>query len=105
MKYIQVIDSIFYADLTGSAPKEWLFEIPDIELIETPDYVFPGWGYDPTKEGDERFIKPTPPKGWLYDDATGTFYEKNSTKPSERNVPVFYDELALAYKEGVESIG
>ena len=42
--------------------------------METPDYVFEGWGYDETAEGYERFIKPTAPEGWAYDDATGTFY-------------------------------
>ena len=30
---------------------------------------------------DNRFIKPTPPDGWLYDDNTGTFYEANTEKP------------------------
>ena len=47
---------------------------PGILFVETPDYVFEGWGYDETAEGDERFIKPTAPEGWAYDDATGTFY-------------------------------
>lgn len=47
-------------------------------IVEAPDYVFEGWGYDSTKLGDNRFIKPTPPKGWLYDEVTGAFYEKDS---------------------------
>lgn len=42
---------------------------PDVLFVEAPDYVFEGWGYL-----DGEFIKPTPPKGWLYDDETGTFY-------------------------------
>lgn len=45
-----------------------------IKFVEAPDYVFEGWGYDEEAEGDECFIKPTPPEGWLYDNATGTFY-------------------------------
>lgn len=53
----------------------------EIVFVEAPDYVFEGWGYDETKEGDERFIKPTPPEGWLYDDATGTFYLEEEGKP------------------------
>lgn len=47
---------------------------PDILFVETPDYVFEGWGYDSTASGDARFVKPTPPEGWAYDDDTGTFY-------------------------------
>ncbi len=47
---------------------------PDVLFVEAPDYVFEGWGYDPTKEGDERFIQPEAPEGWAYDEATGTFY-------------------------------
>ena len=56
---------------------------PYFLFVEAPDYVFEGWGFDETKEGDERFVKPTPPDGWLYDDETGTFYEEGSTPPSE----------------------
>lgn len=56
---------------------------PDMRFVEAPDYVFEGWGFDDTADGDARFIKPTPPDGWLYDDATGTFYESGRTRPAE----------------------
>lgn len=46
----------------------------NIIIVEAPDYVFEGWGYDKTKEGDARFIKPSVPEGWAYDEETGTFY-------------------------------
>lgn len=52
----------------------------DCLFVEAPDYVHESWGYqDKDAEGneltgDDRFIKPTPPEGWLYDDETGTFY-------------------------------
>lgn len=48
----------------------------DCLFVEAPDYVNEQWGYDGTKEGDERFIKPVAPEGWIYDDDTGTFIEK-----------------------------
>lgn len=51
------------AEITGKYP-------PNIQFVEAPDYVFEGWGYR-----DGEFIKPTPPEGFEYDDATGTFYE------------------------------
>lgn len=56
---------------------------PDMQFAEAPDYVFEGWGYDPTLEGDARFIQPEVPDGWLYDPLTGTFYPEDGTKPSE----------------------
>jgi hypothetical protein len=47
---------------------------PDCLFVEAPDYVGEQWGYDDTKEGDERFIHPEAPEGWAYDDDTNTFY-------------------------------
>ena len=46
-------------------------------FVEAPDYVFEGWGYI---QGE--FIQPTPPEGWLYDKATGTFYKNGDNPPS-----------------------
>lgn len=47
---------------------------PDCIFVEAPGYVHEGWGFDDTKEGDERFIHPEPPEGWAYDEDTNTFY-------------------------------
>ena len=52
---------------TKGFPKDCIF-------VEAPDYVNEQWGFDDTKEGDERFIHPEPPEGWAYDEETGTFY-------------------------------
>ena len=60
-------------ETVGKFPADCLF-------VEAPDYVHESWGYQDKDAdgnpitGDDRFIKPTPPEGWLYDDATGTFY-------------------------------
>jgi hypothetical protein len=56
---------------------------PGLLFVEAPDYVFEGWGFDPSAEGDARFIKPTPREGWLYDEKTGTMYRAEDLKPSE----------------------
>ncbi len=32
-------------------------------------------GWDGTKEGDARFIKPETPEGWIYNEETGQFNE------------------------------
>lgn len=60
---------------------------PDILFAEAPDYVFEGWGFDMTAEGDDRFMRPPLPQPeswtdettgqtyhWAYDGATGAFY-------------------------------
>ena len=76
---------------------------PTDVFVEAPDYVFEGWGFDPLAEGDARFIKPEPPKGWLYDDATGTFYPADEDPPGANDGIDVWDELAAAYREGVET--
>lgn len=44
---------------------------PDCIFVDAPDYVNEQWGFDDTEIGDDRFIRPTPPEGWVYDDETG----------------------------------
>lgn len=77
MKLFQVFSDICYKEY----PNETLQSVkekyaPDIIFVEAPDYIFEGWGYL-----KDKFIKPTPPEGWLYDDATGTFYDPNYIPP------------------------
>ena len=42
--------------------------------VPAPDGVWAGWGFAPGKRGDARFMKPQPPAGWRYDEASGTLY-------------------------------
>ena len=84
MKVFQIVDNFCYYDATPVHPTLADTEgkdPPDVLFVEAPDNVFEGWGYDGTQEGDARFIKPTPPEGWLYDDNTGTFYPEDGEKP------------------------
>lgn len=106
MKIFQIVDGICYydatpvhptlADTTGKYP-------PDVLFIEAPDYVFENWGYDKTKEGDDRFIKPTPPDGWYYDDETGSFKEINPPEPEPEpdTAQTILADATAAYEEGV----
>ena len=103
------------------AKKVNLSDFPALVWTEAPDYVFEGWGYDPTKEESERFLKPVPPEGWHYDDGTGAFYEDGQIAPSKRpsaiqqqlstleeskadkaEVQAVWDQMATAYSEGVQ---
>ena len=45
---------------------------PSLVIVEAPDYVFPNWRFDITGEGDDRFIMPDIPEGWVYDEETGS---------------------------------
>lgn len=51
-------------------------------FVEAPDCVFEGWGCEILPSGDVRFIRPEPPDGWLYDDASGTIYPADETPPA-----------------------
>ncbi len=81
MKIMQILDGFCYYDATETARTHDLSGLEGITLVEAPDYVFPGWGFDETREGDARFIKPTQPEGWLYDEKTGTFYQEGYQPP------------------------
>jgi len=102
MKIFQILNGFCHWDATEVLPSAEEAEqrfAADMMFVEAPAYVFEGWGYDDTQEGDARFVKPTPPEGWLYDDLTGTFYREDCPPPSA--VHDIWDELADAYAKGV----
>lgn len=103
MKVFQILNGFCHWDATTVAPStEEIYKLysKDLLFVDAPDYVFPGWGYDDTLSGDERFIQPIPPEGWLYDPETGTFYPEDY-EPGEDGELDVWDELAAAYSEGV----
>ena len=106
MKIFQILDGLCYYDATPIHPT---FDStvgkypPDVIFVEAPDYVFETWGFDPTKSGDERFIKPTPPEGWYYDDETGSFKPINPPEPQPKpdTAASVLADVTAAYEEGV----
>ena len=70
---------------------------PTLLFVEAPIYVREGWAYDHTKEGDERFICPTPPEGWTYDLETGRFVQLEETV--EENNEVEEEENGISESE------
>lgn len=105
MKIVQILGGFVHWDASSSVPSleaaSRLFAA-DMIFVEAPDYVFEGWGFDPMQDGDARFVRPEPPEGWLYDDATGTFYPKNEPPPGQSDpYSAVWDDLAAAYAEGV----
>lgn len=55
----------------------------DVKFVEAPDYVNEQWGYREVDEngnileGDDRFIMPTAPEGYIYDFELGCFYHES----------------------------
>ena len=92
--YIQDGFCFHYHSEYSSAVEASKYFHPSFLFVDAPDYVFEGWGYDAEAEGDAKFIKPTPPDGWLYDDETGTFYPENELPPSDRPS---YESLLTMY--------
>lgn len=100
MRFFQILGEVCHwdaSDVIASLDEAAERFAPDIVIVEAPDYVREGWGYDASAEGDERFIRPVPPAGWLYDENTGTFYPEDA-EPETNDI---WDELAAAYEEGV----
>lgn len=87
MKIFQILNSICWWDATSTVhtidEAHEMFPPTDL-FVEAPDYVFEGWGYDEHAEGDERFIRPEAPEGYLYDEATGTFYPESTQTEAEQ---------------------
>ena len=106
MKIFQILDGICYYDATPVHPTldDTVGKYPpDVIFVEAPDYVFENWGFDESKSGDERFIKPTPPEGWYYDDATGSFKPINPPEPEPEpdTAESVLADVTAAYEEGV----
>ena len=98
MKIFQIYEGFCHWDATRSFPTVESTAgrfTPETLFVEAPDYVFEGWGFDETEQGDARFVQPIPPEGWLYDDATGTFYPENETPPSQQPS---YEDLSSMYE-------
>ena len=106
MKIFQIVNNICYYDATPVHPTlESTVDRypPDVLFVEAPDIVREGWGYDPTETGDARFIRPTPPEGWQYDDETGTFYQGKLYDPyRERKIAECNDACSRAIVKGCD---
>ena len=106
MKIFQIYGGICYYDATAVHPTlaDTIGKYPpDVQFVEAPDYVFENWGYDESKSGDDRFIKPTPPEGWYYDDETGSFKPINPPEPQPKpdTAESVLADATSAYEEGV----
>lgn len=87
MKLFDVVDNEIHAEYTGmyeNAEEASKHYAPNIVFVDAPNWVFPGFGFDPSKNGDDRFIEPTTDTpGWVYD-GNGTFWNPEQTRINER---------------------
>ena len=95
-KVFQIVNGMCHWQTPYHSVEETVGKYPtDCLFVEAPDYVNESWGYqDQDAEGnpitgDDRFIKPIPPEGWVYDDETGTFYP-------EADIPVILERTQEA---------
>ena len=96
MKIFQVINDICHWQTPYVALQETEGLYPESDVfVEAPDYVFEGWGYL-----GGAFIKPTPPAGWVYDDATGTFYPEGMEPEKPVDYAAFFAGLMEGYENG-----
>lgn len=103
MKIFQIFNEMCYYDVTAICPTLADTQSkypPSVTFVEAPDYVFCGWGFDNSNDGNDRFIKPVPPEGWVYDDETGCF--KQTDEPEQHpESETSWDQMEAAYIEGV----
>ena len=102
MKIFQIVNGFCHWQTKYKSISETVGKYPpSVLFVEAPDYVFEGWGYDETQEGEARFIKPAPPEGWLYDDETGTFYPAEALPGIQEQK---YNQLTVQYIRNKYSI-
>lgn len=101
MKIFQIFNGDLYWETPYNSLEETKGKYPaDVVFVEAPDYVFESWGYDENQDGEARFIKPTAPEGWVYDESNGTFYNPvllAFQKEQERKQKI---KMAIAEKFG-----
>lgn len=88
MKIMEILDNRCHHEYTEfSSMEEARLAYPEgtIDLVEAPDNVWEGYGYDPSQEGDARFIRPPLNEGWDYDDQ-GHPYDVLETRAFERRM-------------------
>lgn len=109
-KCVQIVNGFVHWDASSrysTAEEARRYFASDIIFVDAPDYVFEGWGFDADLYGDDRFIKPPVPEGWVYDAATGTFYIQTAATQAEEIPTVendsIWSELAAAVREGINS--
>ena len=70
MKVFEIVNGVCFKEYPeySSASEASKNYAPNIQFVDAPDNVWTGYGFDPTKAGDSRFIRPELSDGWVYDE-------------------------------------
>lgn len=87
MKVVEVRNGIVQREYTEytTAEEARRHFAPNIEFADAPDTVWPGYGFDPGKRGDARFIRPLLNEGWDYDE-NGQPWNPEEHRSNERRM-------------------
>ena len=70
MKVVEIVNNTVWAEypMYSDAQEARRNYAPTLQFEDAPDNIRIGFGFDPTKKGDERFIRPLLNDGWVYDE-------------------------------------
>lgn len=80
MKIFQIVNGKCHWQTPFASLEETANFPPDCIFVEAPDYVNEQWGFDDTEIGDDRFIKPEVPEGFIYNEENGQIMEESAAK-------------------------
>lgn len=70
MKIVEIVDGKVHREYPELHSLEEAYQTyaKTLTFVECPDNVFPGFGFDSSKQGADRFIRPILEDGWEYDE-------------------------------------
>ena len=85
MKVFEILNNTVHCEYPqySTAAEASSHYAPTIQFVDAPDWVWPGFGFDPSKSGDERFIRPELSEGYEYDE-NGNIWNPEECRTSER---------------------
>lgn len=86
MKVFQILNGLCHREYPEykSAEEARRFFAPTIVFVDAPNWVWEGYGFDGSKSGDNRFIRPALSEGWTYDEETGLPRQYEAERAMER---------------------
>lgn len=69
-KVVEIVNGRVHREYPRFSTAEEAYSVyaPNLIFVDAPDNVWPGFGFDPDRAGDARFIRPPLSEGWVYDE-------------------------------------
>ena len=86
MKVMEILNGVCHREYPEykDATEARKFFSDSIHFVDAPNWVWPGYGYNPNNFGDKRFLRPELGEGWVYDD-DGHPWNPEQSRSSERS--------------------